>query len=106
MWTRLHLNKLSIYLLFCDLTRKHLILFSDTKPVINNLPQTILVPENLSTGSQLFDVDVSDPDPFDTTTYIMIVEPVSATPLFSLIPYSTYSVRIVEIIAVSFKPNA
>lgn len=71
-----------------------LFLFVDTKPTINNLPRMILVPEDIGTGSQLYDVDVTDPDPFDIITYSMTVEPTTATPSFSLITYSTYQALI------------
>lgn len=54
------------------------------KPVINDLPLTILVPEDTGGGSELFDVDVTDPNPGDVMTYAMTVDPPELLAMFSL----------------------
>ncbi|KAL5011848.1 hypothetical protein ScPMuIL_010399 [Solemya velum] len=54
------------------------------KPVINDLPLTILVPEDTGGGSQIYDVDVTDPNPGDVMTYTMSVDPSALAAMFSL----------------------
>ncbi|KAK3602899.1 hypothetical protein CHS0354_018765 [Potamilus streckersoni] len=57
---------------------------SKKRPIINNLPASLLVPENTTGGSTLFTVLVTDPDVGDIHSFTMTVTPASGTSKFTL----------------------